>query len=254
MRVIFLRTSMFPPAMLLGLALLLAMSPAASAQSKRVALVIGNAAYVHTPRLANSRNDAADVSATLRSVGFQVIEGLDLDKAAFERRVREFAVALGRAEAGVFFYAGHGLQVAGQNYLVPIDAELTAASALEFEMVRLDIVQRVDGAGGTDQHPLPRRLPRQPARPQSRPRDGDAVGRDRPRARRRRVGCRHADQLLDAARQRRARRPGPQLAVRRRPRSPPRCRRRSRCPAHRGAQRCDERDAERSRCRGSTRR
>lgn len=114
---------------------------AASAQ-KRVALVIGNSAYTHTPTLANPKNDAGDVAAALTSFGFEVVEGYDLDKAGFDRTVRAFAVALQGAEVGVFFYAGHGVQVHGQNYLVPIDAELSAAAALDFEMVRLDLIQR----------------------------------------------------------------------------------------------------------------
>ena len=75
-------------------------------------------------------------------LGFKVIEGFDLDKASFDRKIREFADALAGAEVGVFFYAGHGLQVAGQNYLVPVDAKLSTAAALDLEMVRLDLVHR----------------------------------------------------------------------------------------------------------------
>ena len=67
---------------------------------------------------------------------------MDLDKAAFDRKVRDFATALSGADVGVFFYAGHGLQVGGENYLVPIDAQGEAA-ALDFEMVPLVLVQRV---------------------------------------------------------------------------------------------------------------
>lgn len=117
---------------------------ASSAQAeKRVALVIGNSAYQHTPQLDNPKNDAADIAGVLKKHGFEVTEGIDLDKAAFDRKIRDFAATLAASEVGVFFYAGHGLQVAGQNYLVPIDAQLTTASALEFEMVRLDLVHRV---------------------------------------------------------------------------------------------------------------
>jgi uncharacterized caspase-like protein len=105
-------------------------------------LVIGNSAYKNTGTLANPKNDAADLSAVLKNVGFQVIDGFDLNKTSLERKIRDFAVALQGAEVGLFFYAGHGLQVAGQNYLVPIDAELSTPSALDFEMVRLDLVQR----------------------------------------------------------------------------------------------------------------
>jgi TPR repeat protein len=110
---------------------------------KRVALVIGNATYQSAAKLANPLNDASDVSAVLKELGFQVIEGFDLEKVTFDRKVRDFAAALQGAAAGIFFYAGHGLQVAGHNYLVPIDAQLTTAAALEFEMVRVDVVQRV---------------------------------------------------------------------------------------------------------------
>jgi phosphate transport system substrate-binding protein len=110
--------------------------------AKRVALVIGNSAYQHAGELANTRNDASDMAAVLRTQGFQVIDGLDLDKVALERKIRDFAAALVGAEVGVFFYAGHGMQVSGTNYLVPIDAQLRTASALDFEMVRLDLVQR----------------------------------------------------------------------------------------------------------------
>ena len=83
-----------------------------------------------------------DMAAALRTHGFEVLDGIDLDKAALERKIRDFAAALVGADVGVFFYAGHGLQISGTNYLVPIDAQLRNASALDFEMVRLDLVQR----------------------------------------------------------------------------------------------------------------
>ena len=120
----------------------LAGAPGGANAQGRVALVIGNSAYRHAAPLGNPRNDAADVAAELRKLNFRVIEGVDLDKAAFDRKVAEFAGALRGASVGLFFYAGHGLQVGGQNYLVPIDAQLRTASALDFEMVRLDLVQR----------------------------------------------------------------------------------------------------------------
>jgi len=129
----------------LGLVLvfwMLMVAPPAYAQ-KRVALVIGNSVYQHTPRLKNPANDATDMGVSLKKHGFEVIEGYDLDKASFDRKVRDFAAALTGAEVGLFFYAGHGLQVAGQNYLVPIDAKAEAVDALEFEMVRVDVVHRI---------------------------------------------------------------------------------------------------------------
>jgi hypothetical protein len=95
--------------------LFLLLVPSAAHAEKRVALVIGNASYKYAPALANPKNDASDVAAALSRFGFQVIAGLDLDKTALERKVREFSIALQGPEVGVFFYAGHGLQVSGQN-------------------------------------------------------------------------------------------------------------------------------------------
>ena len=80
------------------------------------------------------------MSAALKKLGFQVIEGFDLDKVAFDAMVRDFGTALKATEVGLFFYAGHGMQVSGHNYLVPVDAKLTTVSALDIEMVRLELV------------------------------------------------------------------------------------------------------------------
>ena len=115
----------------------------AYAAENRVALVIGNSAYRHASALANPKNDAADMAAAAEKLGFKVIKGLDLDKSGMDRTIRRFAEALRGATIGMFFYAGHGLQVSGRNYLVPIDAELKTAEALDFEMVGLDVVQRI---------------------------------------------------------------------------------------------------------------
>src|SRR6476469_3391312 len=100
---------------------------------KRVALVIGNSAYQHAGELANTRNDAGDMAAALRIHGFEVLDGMDLDKAALERKIRAFAAALVGADVGVIFYTGHGLQISGTNYLVPIDAQLRNASQIDYE-------------------------------------------------------------------------------------------------------------------------
>jgi uncharacterized caspase-like protein len=115
---------------------------AAATQQKRVALVIGNSAYRFTRRLDNPRNDATDIGTALKRLGFQVIEGFDLDKAGLDGKIREFTQHLRGASVGAFFYAGHGLHVAGQNYLVPVDAQLAGAPALDTELVRLDLVHR----------------------------------------------------------------------------------------------------------------
>jgi uncharacterized caspase-like protein len=116
--------------------------PLPAATQKRVALVVGNSAYRYARRLDNPKNDAVDVGAALKRLGFRVVEGFDLDKAALDRKIREFTGVLRGADVGVFFYAGHGLHVSGQNYLVPVDAELTGAGSLDVELVRLDVVHR----------------------------------------------------------------------------------------------------------------
>jgi tetratricopeptide (TPR) repeat protein len=110
--------------------------PSASAQSGgRVALVIGNGAYAHAAKLSNPANDATDIAAALRKLGFDVVVGRDLDKRGIEDKVREFGRKLDQAGVAVFFYAGHGMQVGGKNYLVPTDAKLERAGDLTLDTV-----------------------------------------------------------------------------------------------------------------------
>lgn len=119
----------------------LAVAPPAAAE-KRVALVVGNSAYANAPALANPANDAADMARALTRLGFEVVLGRDLDKAQLDARVREFARALEGADVALLFYAGHGLQVAGRNYLVPVDAMLGRERDLDFETVDADFIIR----------------------------------------------------------------------------------------------------------------
>ena len=102
--------------------LCLAIEPAAA--ERRVALVIGNGAYLHAPHLPNPPHDAEDVGAALKRTGFETIVGLDLDKSKMEDAAIRFARAARNADVAVFYYSGHALQYAGVNYLIPIDAEL----------------------------------------------------------------------------------------------------------------------------------
>jgi hypothetical protein len=92
---------------------------------KRVALVIGNGAYVHAPHLPNPPHDAEDVAAALRRSGFETILGLDLDKAKMDDAAINFAKAARTADVAVFYYSGHAMQYAGVNYLIPVDAVLS---------------------------------------------------------------------------------------------------------------------------------
>ena len=127
-------------ALMWAAAVIMMASPAAWGADKRVALVIGNSAYVNANKLANPANDAADMGDHLKKLGFQVFLGLDLDKAGFDAKIHDFSAALEESGTAILFYAGHGLQVGGQNYLVPIDAKLARERDLEFEAVKLDFI------------------------------------------------------------------------------------------------------------------
>ncbi|MCB1461803.1 MAG: caspase family protein [Nitratireductor sp.] len=122
--------------------LALTVAGAQASTGKRVAMVVGNSAYEHAPQLANPSNDAADMASALRSIGFVVIEGQDLTNRGMRDKIREFSSELRGADVGMLFYAGHGLQVNGQNYLAPIDAKLDFESDLDFETIPLDFIQR----------------------------------------------------------------------------------------------------------------
>lgn len=111
-----------------------------AAPERRVALVIGNGTYEEAGTLVNPVNDSRDMAAKLRNIGFEVIEANDLGKRALERKIGEFSDALNGAAVGMFFYAGHGLQVNGRNFIVPVDARLDAPVKLTLEAVPMDEV------------------------------------------------------------------------------------------------------------------
>jgi hypothetical protein len=122
----------------LWLSFLLALLAGPAQASERVALVIGNGNYANAGVLPNPPNDAQAVASALRDVGFDVALGRDLDRSAMERQLRDFLRKAATAKVALLFYAGHGLQVDGRNYLVPVDAKVEAASDLGFETVELD--------------------------------------------------------------------------------------------------------------------
>ncbi len=103
----------------------------------RVALVIGNGAYLHAPHLPNPTHDAEDVAAALKRNGFETILGTDLDQAGMQNAAIRFARAARTADVAVFYYSGHAMQYAGVNYLVPVDAELRDEADLR-RMARVD--------------------------------------------------------------------------------------------------------------------
>jgi TonB family protein len=125
-----------------------AMRPATQQRSRRVALVIGNAAYSNAPALINPPNDAASVSATLREAGFDTVTvKTDLSQQATLNALREFASLADAADWAVVYYAGHGIEFGGVNYLIPIDARLRADRDIDLEGVDLGkVMAAVEGA------------------------------------------------------------------------------------------------------------
>jgi uncharacterized caspase-like protein len=112
----------------------------AGAAEQRVALVIGNGAYRSVPELDNSRNDADDISEQLKRVGFAVIDGRDLDRPGMYAALGRFANRVRGTDAGLVYYSGHGMQINGTNYLVPVDLKLDGSGFTPFDLVKLDDV------------------------------------------------------------------------------------------------------------------
>ena len=129
-----------------GLVLLIVfVSPALAAS--RVALVVGNAAYAHVPDLANPLNDAADIGAALENLGFAVTRLENAGYDALRKELRAFRRKASKARVAVVFYAGHGIEVNNQNFLVPVDAGLQTDGDVEYEAVSVDLVMgAVQGA------------------------------------------------------------------------------------------------------------
>lgn len=114
----------------------------------RVALVIGNAAYRRVPRLANPVNDAKAMAETLRQLDFQVIPVEDADRATMVRALGEFRRLLKADGVGLFYYAGHGLQVRGRNYLLPVDVDIADENDVSLVAIDLDsIAHELENAG-----------------------------------------------------------------------------------------------------------
>lgn len=103
----------------------------------RVALVIGNGAYISTAQLPNPSHDAEDVAASLKRSGFEVLQGIDLRQADMQDLTIRFARAASRADVALFYYSGHAMQYNGVNYLMPVDAVLTDEADLK-RFVRVD--------------------------------------------------------------------------------------------------------------------
>ena len=109
------------------------------AQSKRVALVIGNSAYKTSP-LSNPVNDARDMARSLREMGFEVVSKENATRAQMKSSIQQFGNNIIKGDVALFYYAGHGAQVKGENYLIPVDAAITKEEEIEYESVNAGFV------------------------------------------------------------------------------------------------------------------
>lgn len=128
---------------LIGLQFVQLGANALAAAETRVALVIGNSEYIEFGQLRNPVNDMMLMAQTLRSLGFEVTERADADQAAMKRAIQEFGQRLERSgpdTVGLFYYAGHGVQISGANYLIPLNANISREPDVEIEAVNLDWV------------------------------------------------------------------------------------------------------------------
>jgi hypothetical protein len=121
---------------------LLTCSISVAKADRRVALVVGNSNYnISTLFLSNPRNDATDVAAALRGVGFEVLQVIDANKRDLDLNMAKFARLAIDADAALFYYAGHAVQYQGRNFLMPIDAEVEDEISFRYQMTPLDDVR-----------------------------------------------------------------------------------------------------------------
>ena len=118
----------------------------ARATETRIALVVGASAYQHASHLANTLNDAQEVAGKLKHLGFEVETVMDPDRQQFEVAVRRLGQRARGADAALFFYAGHALELNGRNWLIPVQANLQTERDLRFEALDLsDVIDQIEG-------------------------------------------------------------------------------------------------------------
>ncbi|MGI9463895.1 MAG: caspase family protein [Aestuariivirgaceae bacterium] len=132
---------------LFSILILVVTSATGALAEKRVALVIGNSKYDRTVSLPNPVNDAEAMANVLRHIGFSVTKVNDLSFDGMRRSLRDFSDVASKADTALVFYAGHGMEVNKQNYLIPVDARLETDRDIAFEAVALDLIMNaVSGA------------------------------------------------------------------------------------------------------------
>jgi uncharacterized caspase-like protein/TPR repeat protein len=112
----------------------------AQAAERRVAFVVGNGGYQTVPQLPNPIHDAQAVAAALKRSGFEVVTAVDLDRIGFDKAFEKFIRSLSGADLSVFYYSGHGIQVGGDNRIIPIDAGLKSPADLEVETISIQTI------------------------------------------------------------------------------------------------------------------
>lgn len=118
-------------------ALAAALSASAALAVERVALVIGNSDYAHQSPLSNPANDANRMAETLRRIGYDVQQHFNLTERELMRTLSDFADVADKAEVALVYYSGHGMEIGGRNYIIPVDAELRRERDAQFEAVDL---------------------------------------------------------------------------------------------------------------------
>lgn len=131
-----------------GAVLATVLAPAAAWAERKVALVVGNAAYQAVPQLPNPSRDASAVAKMFRDAGFETVETqINVGNLDFKRAIRRFETTADQADIAVIYYAGHGLEIGGVNYMIPVDARLASDRDAEDEAIPLErLVSSADGA------------------------------------------------------------------------------------------------------------
>ena len=123
-------------------------NPSTPQASKRIALVIGNGSYANAPPLKNPTNDANDMADALAKLGFNVARGIDLNQRQMKAMIRDFGQKLKGGGQGLFYFAGHGVQLRGRNYLIPVDASIQSEADVEDQGVDANLIMGLmDEAG-----------------------------------------------------------------------------------------------------------
>ena len=127
-------------ALLILVSALLALATPTLAAADRVALVIGNSAYQNVSQLENPHNDATDLAAALERIGFTVTLALDLDFTAMRGAIADFGDSAQTADMALVYFAGHGIEIDKENFLIPVDAKLETDRAVKLETIPLDLI------------------------------------------------------------------------------------------------------------------